>query len=436
MINMSEYVKRRKTLMQSIGPTGMVILPAAKEVFRNNDATYPFRQNSDFYYLSGFEEPNAVLVLLPKRKEGEFVLFNQVRDKVHEIWDGPRLGQKGACTHLLADQAFSIHELEKRLPELMLGRESIHFPLGSDKNLDKLLLRVIKELRSQARSGLKAPVAIVDITSSLHEMRLIKSPAEIANMQKAVDISGRAHVRAMEACTPGIMEYQLEAEILHEFNCYGARAAAYSSIVGSGANTCVLHYVQNKQKIKAGDLVLIDAGAEYQNYASDITRTFPASGRFSAEQAAIYDVVLVAQLSAIHAIKPGVPWSKTQDIVISVITEGLRELGILKGRLSDLIEKKAYLPFYMHSSGHWLGLDVHDVGAYRVGQKSRPLEEGMVLTIEPGIYISSDHKNVHKRWHNIGVRIEDDIRVTKKSCDVMSKHIPKLRDDIEMIMAK
>ena len=436
MIKMSEYAKRRRTLMRSIGPSGIVILPSAAEVSRNSDATYPFRQNSDFYYLTGFEEPNAVLVLLPKRKEGEFILFNQVRDREHEIWDGPRLGQQGARTRLLADEAFPINELESRLPELMLGRESIHCHMGFDESFDKLLLRVINQLRSKIRSGIKAPTAFVDIASPLHEMRLFKSPAEIAVMQQAIDISARAHVRAMEACTPGIMEYQLEAELIHEFHCHGARNPAYSSIVGSGHNTCILHYVNNNKKINNGDLVLIDAGAEYQNYASDITRTFPANGRFSAEQAAIYEIVLAAQLAAIGSIKPGAPWNKAQEITVNVITSGLMELGILKGKLPDLVKKQAYLPFYMHRSGHWLGLDVHDVGYYQVGQKSRPLEPGMALTVEPGIYISSDIPGVHKRWHNIGVRIEDDVLVTNKGCDVMSKHIPKKIDDIEAIMAK
>ncbi len=436
MINMSEYASRRKELMQSIGPYGIVILPAALEVLRNGDAVYAFRQNSDFYYLTGFEEPDAVLVLLPKRKEGEYILFNRVRDRDHEIWDGPRAGQKGACKQFLADLAFPISELEKKLPELLLGRESIHYPLGINQAFDKLLMRALNSVRAKARSGLKAPVAVVDIAPSLHEMRLFKSPAEIAMMQKAVDITGHAHVRAMEACTPGIMEYQLEAEITHEFLCHGARAPAYNTIVGSGRNTCVLHYVNNNHKVKSGDLVLIDAGAEYQNYAADITRTFPANGRFTPEQAAIYDIVLTAQQAAIQSIKPGASWDKAQAIIAKIITMGLMEVGILKGRLDDLVKKEAYFPFYMHRSGHWLGLDVHDVGAYRIDSKWRSLEPGMVLTVEPGIYISSDIPGVHKRWHNIGVRIEDDVLVTRKACDVLSKHIPKKIMDIEALMAR
>jgi Xaa-Pro aminopeptidase len=255
-------------------------------------------------------------------------------------------------------------------------------------------------------------------------------------MQKAVDISARAHVRAMEACKPGIYEYQLEAELLHEFQSLGARYPAYNSIVGSGANTCILHYVTNNEKIKDGSLVLVDAGAEYQNYAADITRTFPANGRFTNEQRAIYEIVLKAQLAAIKSIKPGAPFSVMQETVVKVITQGLVDVGILKGNIAKLIEKEAYVPFYMHRSGHWLGLDVHDAGRYRVNGKWRPLMPGMVVTVEPGIYISADIPGVHKKWHNIGVRIEDDVLVTKNGCDVLSKNIPKQIADIEALMAK
>lgn len=435
MINMTEYAKRRKELMRRIGSQGIIILPSAKEVSRNSDATYAFRQNSDFYYLTGFDEPDAVLVLLPKRADGEYVLFNRVRDRDHEIWDGPRAGQQGARKHFLADVAFPISELEQKLPELLAGRTSIHYSFGTNKVFDKLLMRALNNVRARSRSGLEAPASIVDLAPTVHEMRLFKSPAEIAVMQRAVDITAHAHVRAMEACKPGIMEYQLEAEIMHEFLMHGARAPAYNCIVGSGRNTCILHYVTNNNKVKNGDLVLIDAGAEYQNYAADITRTFPANGRFSAEQAAIYEIVLAAQVAAIKTIKPGASWTKAQEVVVKIITSGLIELGILKGKLNDLIEKEAYAAFYMHRSGHWLGLDVHDVGAYRVGHKWRALEAGMVLTVEPGIYISADIPHVHKRWHNIGVRIEDDVLVTKKGCDVLSHRIPKKMADIEAIMA-
>jgi len=436
MIQMTEYAKRRKTLMQKIGPNGIVVLPSAPEILRNGDAVYPYRQNSDFYYLTGFEEPEAVLVLAPNRKEGEYILFNRVRDRDREIWDGPRAGQEGAVEDYLADQAFPFSELTLMLPELLAGRESIHYPLGINREFDKILLHSVNHVRSKVRGGLQSPAAFVDITPSLHEMRLFKSPAEMATMQKAIDITATAHQRAMAICKPGMNEYQLEAELMYSFQSQGARYAAYSSIVGAGRNTCILHYVNNNQKIADGDLVLIDAGAEYENYAADITRTFPANGRFTEEQRAIYELVLASQLAAIKSIKPGVLWTNAQDIIVKVITQGLIDLGLLKGRLDDLIEKQAYFPFYMHRSGHWLGLDVHDVGRYRVETKWRTLQPGMVFTVEPGIYISADIPGVDKRWHNIGVRIEDDVLVTEKGCDVLSQRIPKTVADIETLMAK
>jgi len=436
MIAMSEYAQRRKALMQSISSDGIIILPSASEIPRNGDSTYQFRQSSNFYYLTGFEEPDAVLVLLPNRKEGEYVLFNRKRDRTHEVWDGPRAGLEGACKHYLADQAVDITEFEEKLSDLVAGKASIHYPLGVDKKFDGIMMRCLNGLRAKIRSGVLSPIQFVDIEPIIHEMRLYKSPAEIAVMQKAVDITQQAHIRAMQVCKPGMYEYQLEAELLHEFKQQGVQSPAYTSIVGAGANTCVLHYVSNNQKIKDNDLVLIDAGAEYQNYAADITRTFPANGRFSAEQRAIYELVLESQRVAIQALKPGVSWMTAQNNIVTVITQGLIDLGILKGKRDVLIEKQAYLPFYMHRSGHWLGLDVHDAGCYRQGEKWCSLKPGMVLTVEPGIYISSDIPGVEERWHHIGVRIEDDILVTAEGCDVLSKAIPKEIVDVEAVMAK
>ncbi len=436
MIKMSEYAKRRKDLMRKIGSTGIVILPGAKEILRNGDAVYHFRQNSDFYYLSGFAEPDAVLVLAPKREEGEYILFNRVRDREREIWDGPRAGQEGARKDYLADQSFPIDQFELMLPLLLEGRETVHYPVGLYPAFDDLLIAAMSKVRAKIRTGLQSPIALVDIGPSLHEMRLFKSQAEIAVMQKAVDITGDAHVRAMQACEPGVNEYQLEAELMHEFQRRGARFPAYNCIVGAGRNSCILHYINNDAKIVDGDMVLIDAGAEYANYAADITRTFPANGKFSAEQRAIYELVLESQLAAIKSVKPGAPWTAPQTAIVKIITQGLIDLGILKGKLDDLIEKQAYFPFYMHRSGHWLGLDVHDGGQYRVDGKWRAFEPGMVLTIEPGIYISADIPGVDKRWHNIGVRIEDNVLVTEKGCDVLSRNIPKQVDEIESLMAK
>lgn len=436
MIKMSEYAKRRKELMQTVGANSIVILPAAPEVSRNGDAVYAYRQNSDFYYLTGFDEPEAVMVLAPKRKEGEFVLFNRVRDREREIWDGPRAGQEGAVKDYKADQAFPIARLMELLPDMLVGREAIHYTLGINREFDKIMLACLNKVRAKIRGGLQAPTAFMDINPTLHEMRLFKTPAEIAMMQKAIDITEEAHVAAMQTCRPGMYEYQLEAELMYAFQRNGARFPAYNPIVGAGKNTCILHYISNNQKIADGDMVLIDAGAEYQNYAADITRTFPANGKFSGEQKAIYELVLESQLAAIKTVKPGASWTAAQTAVVKVITQGLVDLGLLKGNVDTLIEKEAYFPFYMHRSGHWLGLDVHDAGRYRVGAKWRSLQPGMVFTVEPGIYISADIPGVHKRWHNIGVRIEDNVLVTKNGRDVLSANIPKTVKDIEALMAK
>ncbi len=435
MINQAEYSKRRQALMQKIGPDGMVILPAASEKNRNGDAVYAYRQNSDFYYLTGFDEPEALLVLIPNRKEGEYILFNRVRDPERETWDGPRAGQEGAVNTFHANQAFPISQLSSLLPELMAGKDVIHCPLGLDASFDKTVMRCVNKIRGKIRAGLRYPTAFVDVSSSLHEMRIFKSPAEIEMMQKAADITVKAHIQAMKRCRPGMYEYQLEAEIMYEFLRSGARAAAYNSIVGAGKNSCVLHYVNNTQEIKEGDIVLIDAGAEYHNYAADVTRTFPANGKFSPEQRDIYELVLASQLAAIQSTKPGVSWTTAQDVIVKILTQGLVDLGILKGKVDELIEKEAYLPFYMHRSGHWLGLDVHDAGRYRVGDQWRALEPGMVFTIEPGLYIASTIPGVHERWHHIGVRIEDDVLVTKNGCDVLSKAAPKTITEIEATMA-
>lgn len=434
MIKMTEFAKRRKKLMQHIGAKGIVIIPSGSLLHRNGDSEFPFRQQSDFYYLTGFEEPGAVAVLLPKRKKGEYILFNRVRNRDEEIWTGYRAGQEGACKEFLADEAFPILEFDHKLPELFEGREEIHYALGMNECFDKKIIKAVNKIRGKIRSGAQSPVAFVDISHTLHEMRLIKSAAEVDVMRKAALISADAHRRAMRYCKPGIYEYELEAEIMHEFQRNGARFPAYTCIVGSGANSCILHYNDNNKKIENNSMVLIDAGCEYQYYASDITRTFPANGKFSAEQAAIYDIVLQAQLAAIKTIKPGALWSTAQDVIVKIMTQGLLDLGILKGKLADLIEKQAYLPFYMHKSGHWLGLDVHDVGCYKINKQWRKLKPGMVLTVEPGIYISADTPNVHKCWHNIGVRIEDDVLVTAKGNEVLSHKAPKTIKDIEAIM--
>jgi len=434
MITMTEFAKRRQQVMKKMGSTGIAILASAPLAVRNGDYVFPYRQKSDFYYLTGFEEPESVAVIVPNRKNGKFILFNRVRDREQEIWNGLRAGQEGARNLFGADEAYPINELENKLPELLEGREEIYYTIGLDQSFDHLLLAAVNKIRGRVRSGIYSPIVLKDITDTVHEMRLIKSPAEIKLMRKAAEISAAAHVRAMKACKPGVNEYQLEAEIIYEFQRNGARFPAYTSIVGSGANSCILHYNENNKVINKNSIVLIDAGCEYQYYASDITRTFPASGRFSPEQKAIYDIVLAAQLAGIKAVRPGAIWPAAQNAIVKVITQGLLDLGILKGKLDTLIEKQAYFPFYMHKSGHWLGLDVHDVGRYKVDGKWRVLRPGMVLTVEPGIYISADIPGVDKRWHNIGVRIEDDVLVTAKGNEILSHAAPKTTEEIEALM--
>ena len=435
MISMTDYQTRRKQIMGQIGQGNIAILPSAKEILRNGDAVFPFRQNSDFYYLTGFNEPDAILVLIPERAEGEYILFNRIRDRDREIWDGPRAGQEGACQYFLADQAFPIQQFTEMLPRLLSGKECVYYSIACDKKFDQLIFDAINQIRTKIRGGLKAPEKLADIGSMLHEMRLFKSPAEINIMQKAIDITQEAHVEAMKACAVGRYEYELEAILNFTFCRYGARHA-YGPIVGAGKNSCILHYVFNNKSIDEGDVVLIDAGAELENYAADITRTFPANGKFSAEQRAIYDVVLAAQTAAIESVGPSTIWTAAQDVIVKILTQGLIDLNILKGNVGDLIEQQAYLPFYMHRSGHWLGLDVHDVGQYRINNQWRTMEPQMVFTIEPGLYISADIPNVHERWHNIGVRIEDNVLVTETGHQILCGHIPKKPDDIEAIMGQ
>ena len=435
MIKMTEFARRRKDLMQQTGPDSIIILNAAPVMARNHYHEFPYRQNSDFYYLTGFKEPEAVMVLAPKRKNGEFILFNRVRDRHEEIWNGYRAGQKGACKDFGADEAFPIHDFEKMLPELLAGREKIYCAIGTSSTFDRIILNALNTVRAQVRSGVHAPSTIMDIQPDLHEMRVFKSPAEIALMRKAAEISAKAHMRAMQTCKPGMYEYQLEAEMTHEFLHHGARQHAYTPIIGSGGNACILHYISNDNIIKKNDLVLIDAGSEYDYYASDVTRTFPANGKFSGEHRAIYEIVLAAQLAGIKAVKPGTAWNQIDKIVTKIITQGLIHIGLLKGTLDDLIEKQACTPFYMHRSGHWIGLDTHDAGRYKINDKWRKLEPGMVRTVEPGIYISADTPGVPARWHNIGVRIEDDIVVTQNGHENLSHAAPKKMADIEALMA-
>lgn len=433
-IERKEYKRRRKRLMDMMGEDSIAILPTSPVRIRNRDVEYPFRADSDFYYLTGFAEPESVVVMIPDRDLGEFVMFCRERDPKMEVWDGPRAGLQGVCEFYGADDAFPISDLDDILPGLLENKERIFFNLGKDRVFDQKVLSWVNQVRQRGRAGVSAPDEIISPNQFLHEMRLYKSRHEIKLMRKAAKISARAHIRAMQMCRPGMMEYQLESELNHQFMQEGARASAYPAIVGGGANACVLHYVENNQPLNDGDVVLIDAGCEYQGYASDITRSFPVNGEFTEEQAIIYDIVLEAQLAAIDQVKPGNHWNDPHEAATQVLTQGLLSEGILKGRLKSLMKDKVYAQYYMHRTGHWLGMDVHDVGDYKVEGEWRTLEPGMVLTVEPGLYLPKGTRGLNKRWWNIGIRIEDDVMVTKDGCDVLSKDAPKSIEKIESLM--
>ncbi|PCJ49346.1 MAG: Xaa-Pro aminopeptidase [Gammaproteobacteria bacterium] len=427
MISKAEFALRRKRLMAMMGSDSIAILPSASEMTRSRDTEYSFRQDSDFHYLCGFNEPEAVLILIPGRKHGDYIMFNRERDLVKETWHGRRAGQQGVMDKFNAADAFPVDDIDDILPGLMEGRETIYCAIGANKEFDE---RIIGWL-SGASQG-----EIIDISHALHDFRLYKSASEIKLMRKAAEISAKAHIRAMEKARPGLYEYQIEAELLHEFATSGARFPAYNSIVASGDNACILHYVENESELKDGDLLMIDAGAEVDLYAADISRTFPVNGRFSEPQKIMYNWVLKAQLAAIETIKPGACWNAPHEAAVKILTKGLVEMGILKGKVSSLIKNEAYKAFYMHKTGHWLGLDVHDVGDYQVGGEPRVLEPGMVLTVEPGLYVPLNAKKVAKRWKGMGIRIEDDVLVTKNGFDVLSKNAPKTIPDIEAVMSK
>ncbi len=435
-VDIKEYKRRRKRLMDMMGEGSIAIMPTSPVRMRNRDVEFPFRADSDFYYISGFSEPEAVAVLIPDRPQGEYVMFCRERDPKMEVWNGPRAGLDGVCEIYGADDAFPIDDLDEILPGLLEDKERIFYNIGNERIFDQKVVGWVNQVRERVRSGISAPDEIISPNHFLHEMRLYKSRHEIKLMRKAAKISSRAHIRAMRVCRAGMMEYQLESELNHEFMQHGARASAYPAIVGGGANACILHYVENNQTLKDGDVVLIDAGSEYQGYASDITRSFPVNGRFTKQQQIIYEIVLDAQLAAIEQVKPGNYWNEPHMAATQVLTEGLRKAGILKGRIKSLMKDRVYAQYYMHRTGHWLGMDVHDVGDYKVEGEWRTLEPGMVLTIEPGLYLPKGTKGLNKQWWNIGVRIEDDVLVTKDGCDILSKDAPKTVEDIEAVMSK
>jgi len=433
-ISPQEFARRRRDLMAQMEPNSIAIVPAAREKIRNRDVEFPFRQDSDFYYLTGFPEPDAVLVLLPGRPHGEVVIFCRERDPTMELWNGYRAGPEGVCENFGADDAFPIGDLDDILPGLIEGRERVYYAMGRNADFDRRVMQWVNVIRSKVRAGAHPPGEFLDLDHLLHELRLFKSAAELRVMREAGKISAHAHNRALTFCEPGQYEYQLEAEILHEFARNGARHPAYGTIVGGGANGCILHYRENDAVLRSGDLVLIDAGCELEHYAADITRTFPVNGKFSKEQQALYEVTLAAQLAAIDSIKPGCHWNEPHEITVRVITQGLADLGLLDGELNELIETEAYKSFYMHRAGHWLGMDVHDVGDYKVGGEWRVLEPGMVMTVEPGIYVAPHDTKVARKWRGIGIRIEDDVVVAKKGNEVITGEVPKTVHDIEKIM--
>lgn len=427
----TELKRRRRSLMRTMGDNAIAIIPASREAIRSRDTEYAYRQDSNFYYLSGFKEPEALMVLIPGRKAGQFIMFCRERDPLKETWHGRRLGVERAPSALGADDAFPISDIDDILPGLLEGRQFVYHTLGKDQLFDAQLLGWLNQARSSRRDGAD-PDAFISLDYHLHEMRVQKSRQELVLLKKAAKISAKAHKRAMLNCKPGMHEYELEATLIHEYRVNNA-CHAFLPIVGSGENGCILHYTENTDELEDGSLVLVDSGAEFEGYAGDITRTYPVNGRFTKDQKAVYEIVLAAQLAAIKAVKPGNHWNDPHDAAVKVLTQGLRELGILKGSVASLIKEEAYKPYYMHTTGHWLGQDVHDVGEYKIDGNFRLLEPGMVLTVEPGLYLN-DSRKIPKKYRNIGIRIEDDVVVTKKGFEVISADVPKTVQQIESLM--
>ena len=434
MIDRKEFKRRRRQLMRMAGDDAIVIVPAAPERIRNNDSHYPYRQDSDFHYLTCFGEPDAVLVLIPGRGAGAEILFCRERHPEREQWDGPRVGPDGAVENYSLDDAFPVEDIDEILPGMIEGRDRVYYHFGRDTDFDLRIIALVNRVRGDVKTGARAPHEFVALSHLLHDLRLFKSPAELKLMRRSAEIAAEAHCRAMQVTRPGLHEHAVEAELLHTFRRHGA-VASYEPIVGGGANACVLHYRANNAVLNDGDMLLIDAGAEYHGYASDITRTFPVNGRYTKAQRAIYDIVLAAQDAAIKQVRPGRAFNAYHDAAVQVISQGLIDLGLLEGSLHDVIESGAFRKFYMHKTGHWLGLDVHDVGDYRIGDDFRELEAGMVLTVEPGIYIAPKLEGVPSEYLGIGVRIEDDVVVTASSPEVMTSGVPRDASAIEALMA-
>jgi len=423
-----------KEFMRRMTPKSVAIIPGAHDTRRSNDTHYRFRQDSDFFYLTGFEEPDALAVIRPEG-ETKYTLFVRPRDPEREIWDGRRAGVEGAKSDFGAEEAFPTAEFESKLADFLDGADILYYRLGVDQDLDNTIIKEIARMRSSNRKPIHPPQTIIDPATIVHELRVVKSAEEIEIMQTAADIAAEAHCEAMKAARPGMQEYQVEALIEQIFRRRGAAAPAYTSIVGAGPNATVLHYINNDGELRDGDLLLVDAGAEYKGYASDITRTFPINGRYTQAQRDIYDLVLKAQMACVEMVRPGTTHDQLKRHSIEVLTEGMVELGLLEGKPEELIKEKKYEKFYMHGLGHMLGIDVHDVGLYYYGKESRALEPGVVMTVEPGIYIAPDTKDVPEKYLGIGVRIEDDVLCTNNGPRVLTDKVPKHAEEIEQLMS-
>ncbi len=428
MSDIAHFQQRRLSLFEKMGP-GIAVIPTAPEVPRNADAHYDYRHDSHFYYLSGFTEPEAVLVLIAGDTM-QSILFCREKNPEREIWDGFRYGPDAAAEHFGLDAAYPIALLDEKLVELMADQPTLYYPMGSDPAWDARLLKAREAVKAKSRSGIQAPAQLRDVRELLNEMRLIKDNHERDIMRRAASISSAAHRRAMRFTRPGQHEYEVEAELLHEFCRHGARHPAYTSIVAGGANACTLHYVGNEAQLNDGDLLLIDAGCELQGYASDITRTFPVNGKFSGPQKDVYQIVLAAQEAAIAAARPGKVWDAPHQAALHVLAQGFIDLKLCQGSLESVLETESYKQYYMHRTGHWLGMDVHDVGEYKLDGQWRPLQNGMVLTIEPGCYIRPAD-NVPPALWNIGIRIEDDVLITPRGNEVLTRDTPKTVEQIE-----
>ncbi|MDQ3651772.1 MAG: Xaa-Pro aminopeptidase [Acidobacteriota bacterium] len=422
--------------MRRMDANSVAILPSAREALRSNDSHYRYRQNSDFYYLTGFDEPESIAVIAPAHNEHKYMLFVRPRDPEREVWGGRRAGVEGAKSDYEADASFKTDEFREKLGDLLNGAKHLYYRVGEDAEIDDIIIKQITRMRALGRRGVHAPESITEPGTILHEMRLIKTDEEIAVMSRAADITAEAHREAMMSARPGMNEYEIEALIEYIFRRNGAAAPAYTSIVGGGANATVLHYVSNNATLRDGDLLLVDAGAEYETYAADITRTFPVNGRFTKPQAEVYELVLEAQLAAIEMVKPGVTIDELHNRSVEILTAGMVRLGLLEGEPAKLIEEETYKRFYMHRLGHFLGMDVHDVGRYQLDGQSRRVEAGMVLTIEPGLYIANGAEGAPDKYYGIGVRIEDDVLVTADGNRVLTHAAPKRIEDIEKLMAR